>query len=210
MDEMLSLGRSNLRGSVEDNILMFVQANPQVATVGDAESIITVRIGIAKIPPSTWLKTPWPSMWKRGDKVELNLAEVGLSLTLEQAQQVADALRGFAVRNELSEEFVSFGIQGGNPPEDLSSKQKFPKPVSYVNRPNSASVPLPVEARIMRAETSRSKRALKMGLVARKKDEDGEWSAEVRLDSTEAQLLSYIIFSNVLYAKYSSLDFRNR
>jgi len=180
---------------------MFVQVNYQLPTKGDSEGIIVLRIGIAKIPPSTWLKSPRPSMWKHGDKVELNLTEIGLSLTLDQAQGLVDVLDGFVVRNELPEESVRFAFQGDNLFEGLSLSELAGKLVAYVRRPNCSSVRLPVEALITRAKSSRGKSAINIALEAPRQDEDDAWKAEVSLDSTETHLLSSIILKNIVLAK---------
>jgi len=140
-------------------------------------------------------------MWKHGDKVELNLAEIGLSLTLDQAQDLVDVLEGFVARNELPKESVRFAFQGDNLFEGLSLTERAGKLVAYVNRPNCSSVRLPVEARIARAKSSRGKSAINIALEAPRQDEDGVWKAEVSLDSTEAHLLSYIILNNIVLAK---------
>ena len=113
---------------------MFVQTNYQLPSKEDTDGIIVMRIGIAKIPPDTWLKTPRRSMWKHGDKVDLKLAEIGLSLTLDQAQDLVDVLVGFVVRDELPEESVRFAFQGDNLLEGLSLTERFGKLVAYVKQ----------------------------------------------------------------------------
>jgi hypothetical protein len=95
IDQLFLPGKSNLLGSLEENVGMVAEV--QEGSKGENQ-VVRLRIGVAQKPPVRLTK----------------LAEISLSLTLDQAQELADVLRLFAVENKFPEESVRFEFKGDN------------------------------------------------------------------------------------------------
>jgi hypothetical protein len=169
-DELFLPGKTNLLLSAEENVGMVAGVQMRIVSKSLGENSIILRIGVAQNPP-----------------VQLTeLAEISLSLTPDQAEELADLLNRFVEWNEFPEESVRFEFKG-----DTLSKAQF-APTAYVKRPHSSSVCLPVEARL----TRRGKGAVTMALEAPKQDEDGVWLASVSVTRSKARLFVYMILVN--------------
>ena len=184
-DELFLPGKTNLLGSAEENVGLVAGVQAQTVSGENlGEDKIILRIGVAQNPP-----------------VQLTeLAEISLSLTLDQAGELGDLLNRFVEWNEFPEESVRFGFKGDN-----SSKALF-APTAYVKRPHSSSVRLPVEARL----TRRGKGAVTMALEAPKQDEDGVWLASVSVTRSKARLFVYMILVNWWRVEANSQLLRRR
>jgi hypothetical protein len=169
-DELFLPGKTNLLGTLEDNVGMVAEVQAQTVsgkTVG--ENKIILRIGVAQKPPVRLTE----------------VAEISLSLDLAQAEELAEVLHLFALKNEFPEESVRFEFKGDNSSKALAA------PIAYVKRRDS-TVRLPVEARLTRT----SKSAVNMALEAPKQDEDDVWHASVSVARPQAHLFAYMILVN--------------
>jgi hypothetical protein len=92
-DELFLPGKTSLLVSEEENVGMVAGVQTRIVSKSLGENSIILRIGVAQNPP-----------------VQLTeLAEISLSLTPDQVEELADLLNRFVEWNEFPEESVRFG-----------------------------------------------------------------------------------------------------